>query len=133
MHRVALLLVVVVAACASPEAPKEPAKQAAPVQQASKQEAPAQESAGTTQGTPTIAPTAEDEEHGIDPVALQRQGYRIVDDEGRRLYCRTTMSTGSHLQKKSYCLTARELAALRDSTRKTVEQMRTVVPPPQGH
>jgi hypothetical protein len=67
----------------------------------------------------------------VDPVALKKAGYKIVNENGQTLYCRKDISTGSHLKKTTTCLTERELAQLRDSTRREVEYMQKRNPPRQ--
>ena len=67
----------------------------------------------------------------VDPVALKKAGYRIVNENGQTLYCRQDMSTGSHVKKTTTCLTERELQQLKDSTRREVEYMQKRNPPRQ--
>jgi hypothetical protein len=40
---------------------------------------------------------------------VQRAGYKIVNKEGQKLYCRTDPITGSRLQTRTTCLTEQEL------------------------
>ena len=37
----------------------------------------------------------------------QKLGYKIVNEDGKTLYCRETMKLGSHLRKDKTCLTER--------------------------
>ena len=78
------------------------------------------------------ASAAKAEKSAVDPVALKKAGYKLVNENGQQLYCREDLSTGSHLKKTKTCLTERELAALKDSTRREIEYMRTRTAPPQG-
>jgi hypothetical protein len=94
----------------------------------------------TSTTAPQSAPTAaaetpseaKPEKAAVDPVALKKAGYKLVNENGQELYCREDLSTGSHLKKTKTCLTERELAALQDNTRREVEYMRTRQPPPAG-
>jgi hypothetical protein len=72
------------------------------------------------------------QKYAVDPVALKKAGYKLVNEDGQQLYCREDLKTGSHLQKTRTCLTERELAALKDNTRREIEYMRTRSAPPQG-
>jgi hypothetical protein len=65
-----------------------------------------------------------------------REGYKIVDEDGRQLYCRESMRLGSHVRRERTCMTEQEfLAARADSQRKaeTMKSYRTPPPvPPPG-
>jgi hypothetical protein len=60
----------------------------------------------------------------------RRLGYRIVDENGKTVYCRDQVETGSHVRKEAVCLTAEELAAARDASARNLEQMQRLTPPP---
>jgi len=60
----------------------------------------------------------------------RRLGLRIVDENGKTVYCRDQMATGSHLRKETLCLTAEELAAARDASTRNLDQMQRMTPPP---
>ena len=51
----------------------------------------------------------------------KKMGYTVVNSDGERLYCRSEMKTGSHLQKETTCLTAQELDHLHDQTREGLQ------------
>jgi hypothetical protein len=92
-----LALLVVVAGCAGhPE-------QASPAagQSAAAPAAPAATATGpaTRQVPVTLANVAE----------VQRAGYKIVNKNGEKLYCRTDPITGSRVQTHTQCLTEQEL------------------------
>ncbi len=91
-------------------------------------------SATATQSAPAADAPSETkaEKAAIDPVALKKAGYRLVNENGQQLYCREDLSTGSHLKKTKTCLTERELDQLMTNTRREIEYMRMRVPPPQG-
>ena len=59
-------------------------------------------------------------------------GYKLVNQNGKTIYCREQLKTGSHLRKDTICLTAEELEAARSASRRNLEQMQRRVPPPQG-
>src|SRR5512141_2068724 len=60
----------------------------------------------------------------------RRLGYRIVDENGQMVYCRDQIETGSHVRKDTICLTAEELAAARDASKRNLEQLERMIPPP---
>jgi hypothetical protein len=63
--------------------------------------------------------------------AALREGYKIVDEDGRQLYCRETMKLGSHVRKERTCMTEQEfLAARADSQRKAETMKNYRIPPP---
>jgi len=65
-------------------------------------------------------------------VALQHAGYKIVDQNGQKLYCSTDPKTGSRIQKDNTCLTEKELIALREETRRSMQNMAREIAPPAG-
>jgi len=87
---------------------------------------------------PATAPAAEpsaaksEKPAAVDPIALKKAGYKLVNENGQQLYCREELSTGSHLKKTKTCLTERELDQLMTNTRREIEYMRMRIPPPQG-
>jgi hypothetical protein len=89
-------------------------------------------SAAATAASTAEAAAAKTEKAAVDPIALKKAGYKLVNENGQELYCREDLKTGSHLKKTRTCLTERELAALQDNTRREIEYMRTRQPPPQG-
>jgi type IV pilus biogenesis protein CpaD/CtpE len=62
----------------------------------------------------------------------QKAGYKIVNQNGKTVYCRDQLKTGSHVRTETICLTAEELEVAREASRRNVEQMQRVAPPPQG-
>ncbi len=109
-----------------------PAKQDEP--SAPKTEAPTSIEAAKSE--PTVAAQApseaKPEKAPVDPIALKKAGYKLVNEKGQQLYCREELSTGSHLKKTKTCLTERELDQLMTNTRREIEYMRMRIPPPQG-
>ena len=92
-----------VAGCASPPAQVRPA--------------PAAQSAKTRNQVVTLA-------------EARRLGYRIVDENGQTVCCSDQIATGSHVRKETACLTAEELAVARDASKRNLDQMQRVTPPP---
>lgn len=71
----------------------------------------------------------------VDTLQLARRaGYRIVNEDGRTLYCKDQLKTGSHMRKETICLTAAELESVREALKRDMEQMqmRRSTPPPHG-
>lgn len=64
-------------------------------------------------------------------VEVQKAGYKIVNKDGQQLYCKRDLNTGSHLRYTTTCLTAQELQAVLDASRRSVEDMRRIPPPKQ--
>jgi hypothetical protein len=59
-------------------------------------------------------------------------GYKIVNNNGKTVYCREQLMTGSHMRKEIICLTKAELEIAREASRRNLEQMQKRVPPPRG-
>jgi len=84
--------------------------------------------------TPAVAPAAPQRvDGGVMTVQEARKaGYKIVSQDGKPMYCREELKTGSHARKDMICLTAEELAMVRDAARRNVEQMQRATAIPQG-
>src|SRR5581483_1594729 len=54
---------------------------------------------------------------------VQKAGYKVVNKDGQKLYCRTDLITGSHVRTRTQCLTQEELAAQMDQTRQSMDLM----------
>jgi hypothetical protein len=66
------------------------------------------------------APGASQEFASIDESNLakaQAAGYKVVNENGKTLYCRRSLVTGTRLHYSTECLTAEELARANDATR----------------
>ena len=63
---------------------------------------------------------------------VMKAGYDLVDENGKTLYCRQQLMTGSHLRKETICLTAEELKAAREASQRNLEQLQRAIAPPQG-
>jgi hypothetical protein len=136
---ISLYITSVARADVPPPAPAEAdaAKSVVPVAPADESSAPkAEASTSSAKSEPTVpadAPSeAKPEKAAVDPIALKKAGYKLVNENGQQLYCREELSTGSHLKKTKTCLTERELDQLMTNTRREIEYMRMRVPPPQG-
>jgi len=66
-------------------------------------------------------------------VEVQKAGYKIVDKDGQKLYCKRDLNTGSHVRYTTSCLTEQEWTAMQDASRRSVEQMSRVRIPPRGN
>lgn len=65
-------------------------------------------------------------------VPAQKAGYKMVNKDGQKLYCKRTLNTGSHLRYTTTCLSEAEWRQLQDTSRQSVEAMRRTAPPPHG-
>lgn len=54
---------------------------------------------------------------------VQRAGYKVVNKDGEKLYCRTDPITGSRLEKRTQCLTAQELDDQMRDTQRAMNHM----------
>jgi uncharacterized delta-60 repeat protein len=103
LHVASVMALLALAGCASQQAQVKPA--------------PAAQSAKTPSPVVTLA-------------EARRLGYRIADENGKTVYCRDEVATGSHVRKETLCLTAEELAEARDASARNLEQMQRLTPPP---
>lgn len=62
----------------------------------------------------------------------QKLGYKVVNEDGKTLYCRETKKLGSHIQKEKTCLTAAELRTLQETSQRGFDDMKRAIPPPHG-
>ena len=66
-------------------------------------------------------------------VEVQKAGYIIKDENGKRLYCVKEQKTGSHIQTTTICLTEQEWDQLHDNTQRAMHAISKQIPPAQGH
>jgi hypothetical protein len=52
---------------------------------------------------------------------VQKAGYKIVNKDGQKLYCRTDLITGSHVRTRTQCLTDQELYDQMQQTKQSME------------
>jgi hypothetical protein len=64
-------------------------------------------------------------------VEVQKAGYKIVNRDGQKLYCKRDLNTGSHVRYTTSCLTEQEMTALIQASRRSVDAMRRDIPPRQ--
>lgn len=70
------------------------------------------------------------------PVTLaeaQKLGYKIVNEDGQRLYCRETPRLGSHVKKDRICLTEAEMYEARNSNQRQFEDMKKTIGQRKGN
>jgi hypothetical protein len=65
-------------------------------------------------------------------VEAQKAGYKVVDQDGKKLYCKRDLNTGSHVRYTTTCLTEQEWQEMVDASRRSVENMSRTRPPLQG-
>lgn len=80
----------------------------------------------------TVARTAPADPATPTLAAMVKQGYKLIDEHGQKLYCRTDNVTGSHVQTRTTCLTEREADDLASSTRTFLDHTILTGAPPAG-
>lgn len=78
----------------------------------------------------TYAPTTQPEADTIE--AARALGYKVVNEDGDVLYCRSHKKLGSHIRKETTCLTEDELLIARDASQRNVDNIKRNVRIPQG-
>jgi hypothetical protein len=68
-------------------------------------------SAPATAGS--LAPASQEEEVRLAVQEAVEKGYKVVNDDGQRLYCRKDLKTGSRVQSNLTCLTEDQLVTQR--------------------
>ena len=63
----------------------------------------------------------------------QKLGYKIVNEDGKTMYCRETRKLGSHVQKDRTCLTEAEMYEARNSNQRQFEDMKKVIGQRKGN
>jgi hypothetical protein len=64
--------------------------------------------------------------------AVQRAGYKVVNKDGQKVYCRTDMITGSHVRTKTTCLTEQELYDQMQQMKQSMDGFSSHNPGPYG-
>lgn len=64
-------------------------------------------------------------------VAAQKAGYKMVNEDGKTLYCKRRAKTGTHARQETQCLTAEEWREMQEASQRSVETMRRTTPPKQ--
>ncbi len=62
----------------------------------------------------------------------RKLGYKVVNENGETLYCRTENKMGSRVEKETICLTPKQIDELREQTQRSLGNVMREVPPPQG-
>lgn len=63
---------------------------------------------------------------------VQRAGYKVVNKDGEKLYCRTDPITGSHIRTRTQCLTEQELYDQMQQTKQSMSSITNANPGPYG-
>jgi hypothetical protein len=66
-------------------------------------------------------------------MAAQDAGQKIVQEDGQEMICRREKQTGSHLQKKTICMTREDWDKAAAQSRQTMEDIARQRPPRQGN
>lgn len=83
---------------------------------------------------PAVAQPAAATESQPKTVQLARKaGWKIVNQNGKEMYCREQLMTGSHLRKETICLTPEELELARTAQQRSLEQLQRSPPSPPGN
>jgi hypothetical protein len=85
-------------------------------------------------GAPLLASeadAAQAPESAAAEAAEEVPGYRIVERDGVKRYCRTRAPTGSHLRREKTCLTRAELDELKERSKDFLRNSSRPRPPPQ--
>jgi hypothetical protein len=64
--------------------------------------------------------------------AVQKAGYKLVNKDGQKLYCRTDLITGSHVRTKTTCLTEQELYDQMTEMKQSMDGFASHNPGPMG-
>jgi hypothetical protein len=64
-------------------------------------------------------------------VAAQKAGYKMVNEDGRTLYCKSRPKTGTHARVETQCLTEKEWREVYEASQRGVDMMKRTTPPKQ--
>ena len=64
--------------------------------------------------------------------AVQKAGYKVVNKDGEKVYCRTDLITGSHVRTKTTCLTEQELYDQMQGMKQSMDGIASHNPGPFG-
>lgn len=59
-------------------------------------------------------------------------GYTVKNENGKTMFCRKDLQTGSHARYKTSCMTEKEWDQLSESSRQSIQDMSRRVTPPRG-
>jgi hypothetical protein len=120
MRFISLLPLVLLAACATSTPQK--------AQQAPQTKAPAAVvSAGSAASKSEFATISE-----ANLARAQAAGYKVVDENGHKLYCRRSLVTGTRLRYQTDCVTEAEFLQLSTNTKEIMNRPLYNNPPPGG-
>jgi hypothetical protein len=60
---------------------------------------------------------------GANVVDVQRAGYKVVNKDGEKLYCRRDLATGSHINYQTTCLTEQQLTESMNEQQQGLERV----------
>jgi hypothetical protein len=83
-----------------------------------------------TQSTPPVTRQVKVEASNVE--AVQKAGYKLVNKDGEKLYCRTDLITGSHVRTKTECLTEQQLYDQMQETKQSMDNISSHNPGPFG-
>jgi len=66
-------------------------------------------------------------------LALQHEGYTIINRNGEIMYCRAEPKTGTRITHDTVCLTEKEMLALREETQRDLGNVMRQQPAKQGN
>ena len=64
------------------------------------------------------------------PPERTRGAYRVVMKDGEKHYCQKEVSTGSHVNYRTICLTERDYLTMQDKAQEQMDELRGVPMPP---
>ena len=103
------------------ESTAEPATTPAPAEEA--QRAASEASEGETETQLAAAAPAAPKMGEIDVIALQKLGYKVVNENGTRMFCKKEQVTGTRLRERTRCLTETEAMQTRDNAVEMLNDM----------
>ncbi len=65
--------------------------------------------------------------------AARKAGWKVVNQNGKEMYCREQLMTGSHMRKETICLTPEELELARAAQQRSLDQIQRSPPSPPGN
>jgi hypothetical protein len=79
---------------------------------------------------PKVAYVATDQAEARTLAEARKAGYKIVDEGGKTLYCRSQPKLGTRIQTETICLSREEMLAAREAQQSGFENMKKVLAPP---
>jgi hypothetical protein len=114
--------VAVASPASSPATASVTAPASAPVSAYPSAQAPAALAAAATAGAaPGVAVTPDIESQRL--AAARNLNLKVVNKDGKELYCRSNYLTGSHIQRDVQCFTADQLQRMQEQTQRDLDQI----------